>query len=365
MLLTPGPTAVPEFVRNSMSKQTIHHRTKEFELVFKDTKDMLLKLLNMPECVMFASSGTGAMEACVATFCQSKALVVNSGKFGERFAKICVALDKPYVELKNDWDTAVCVDEIKQTILAHKDIDSVFVQVCESAGGLRHPVQSIAKAVKNIDKNILVVADGITAVGVESIDTTHIDALIAGSQKALMLPPGLSVVGLSHQAVKSLESCSAGYYLNIKAELDKQRQNTTAYTAPTTLILGLQAVLRAMSDIGFDTIYRQTKNRAKATRDSLIALGLQIYPKTPADAMTTIYHESSNDIRAMLKNNFDINIAGGQDHLAGKIFRINHMGFVRDYEAMWVVNAIEMCLDKLGLRQFDGTANKIYAKGLL
>ncbi len=365
MLLTPGPTAVPEFIRKSMANETIHHRTKEFENLFKNTRELLKKLLNMQEVVVFATTGTGAMEAAVLNFCKKKAVVINSGKFGERFSKICQAHNKPFVELKQQWHTPVCLEDIKDSLNQHKDIDTIFLQICESSGGLRHPVESITKLVKSINKDIIIVADGITAVGVEHINTTNIDVLIAGSQKALMLPPGLSIVGLSSQAINSLQSFSAGYYLNLKVELDKQKQNTTAYTAPTTLIIGLQKVLQTMDDIGFDKIYKDTKKRAAATRKSLEALGMKIYPKAPSDAMTTIYHEQSTLIRDMLKNSFDINIAGGQDHLKGKIFRINHMGFVKNYEAFWVVNAIELCLDKLGLRQFDSAANQIMAKEML
>jgi aspartate aminotransferase-like enzyme len=360
MLLTPGPTPVLEDVRVAMAKETIHHRTPEFEAIFKNARELLIKLFNMDDAVMLSSSGTGAMEACVTNLCHKKALVVNSGKFGDRFAKICKAFNKELVEFKYEWNTPADVEEVVNAIKSDSDIDAIFIQICESAGGLRHPVEQIAQKVKEINKDIMIVADGITAVGVEPIDTTNIDALITGSQKALMLPPGLAMIGLSNKAIEKIEAKPFGYYLNLLSEIKKQRTNTTAYTAATTLIIGLEAVLNKIEEKGQDNLFKETKLRSTATKEALKSIGLEIYPKVSADSMTTIYTEQSNEIRKMLKDDFDINIAGGQDHLKGKIFRVNHMGFVKSYEAAWCVNSIEMVLDKLGIRDFDGTANRVF-----
>ncbi len=361
MLLTPGPTPVPEFVRKSMSDITIHHRTPEFESIFAQTRELLFELYGMDEVVMLASSGTGAMEACVTNLTIKKALTVNSGKFGERFGKICQAYDIDFTEIKHEWDTPVEVNEVLDIIKNDSDIDAIFIQVCESAGGLRHPVETIAKEVKKINKDILIIADGITAIGVEKIDTTNIDALITGSQKALMLPPGLAIIGLSNDAVSRCESNAKGYYFNLASEIKKQRTNTTAYTAATTLIIGLREILSYIKNNGgFDNLYEKTALRAQATREALKAISCEIYPKNPANAMTTVYTEYAPQIRKILKEKYDVNIAGGQDHIKKLIFRINHMGLVEDFEAAWVVNAIELAYDELGLRPFDGTANRVF-----
>ena len=361
MLLTPGPTPVPEFVRKAMSDVTIHHRTPEFEAIFEKTRASLLRMFDMPECVMIASSGTGAMEACVTNLCHSKALTINSGKFGERFGKICDAFGIEKTELKYDWDTPANIDDVIEVLKKDSTIDALYIQLCESAGGLRHPVEQIAQEAKKINPNIMVIADGITTVGVEKIDTTNLDALITGSQKALMLPPGLAMIGLSNAAVAKIEKKSAGYYFNLATEIKKQRENTTAWTAATTLIIGLGAILDKIEEIGTNTLYEHTARRAQATREALSAIGEKIYPKTPANAMTTIYTEKSNEIRKILKTKYNVNIAGGQDHLKGKIYRINHMGLVEDFEAAWAVNAIELTLDELGIRPYDGTANKVFS----
>jgi len=154
MLLTPGPTPVPEFVRKAMADVTIHHRTEEFEAIFKNTRELLLETFNMPEVVMLASSGTGAMEACVTNLTHKKALTINSGKFGERFGKICAAFNIDYTEIKNEWNTPVSVEAVVDAVKADDSIDAIFIQICESAGGLRHPVEQIAQEVKKLIKTL-------------------------------------------------------------------------------------------------------------------------------------------------------------------------------------------------------------------
>ena len=286
-------------------------------------------------------------------------MTVNAGKFGERFGKIVKSAGKELVELKYEWNTPVSLDDVKKALAEHSDIDALFVQVSESAGGLRHPVEEIAAYVKSVNKDIMVVADGITAVGVERIDTTNIDALVAGSQKALMLPPGLAMIGLSNGAVDKIGS-GADYYFNLATEVKKQQQNTTAYTAATTLIIGLNAILDEIEVEGMDALYDNTIARAAATQAALEAIGFSMYPQTPALSMSTVYSEDAEPIRKLLKTKYGVNMAGGQDHLKGKLFRINQMGLIPVYESAWVVNAIEMALSELGKRPFDGTANRIF-----
>lgn len=359
LLFTPGPTPVPEDIRVEMAKPTIHHRTPEFEEYFKKARAGLKDLLNMPEVLMLSSSGTGAMEACVRTFCAKKLLSVNSGKFGERFGKIAKAYNIPNIEIKHDWDTPVEVEEVLEILKNDNDIDALAIQICESAGGLRHQVEKIAQAIKAHNPEIIVIADAITAMGVEPIDTRHIDALIGGSQKAFMLPPGMSIIGLSEKALKLIETRDIGFYFNLKTELKNQISNTTAWTAPTTIVIGLAKYFQIIQTLGgIDEIYRQTAKRAIATQNALLSIGLKIYPKNPALAMTTIIDEANaSNIRKVLKNDFGVNVAGGQDHLKTSIFRINHMGIIPVNEALWVVNAIELTLEKLGVRKFDGSAN--------
>ncbi|MCK4875474.1 MAG: alanine--glyoxylate aminotransferase family protein [Sulfurimonas sp.] len=360
LLFTPGPTPVPQNVRNAMSDETMHHRTPEFEAIFEQTRKHLFKLFNTDEVIMLASSGTGAMEAAVINLCHNTLLSVNSGKFGERFGKIATANGLQNVEIKNEWNTPVSIEAIVEAVKNNSNIDAIAVQISESAGGLRHPVEELAKAVKEINPKIMIIADGITAVGVEKIDVTNIDCLIAGSQKALMLPPGLSILGLSNAAITKIGS-GRGYYLNLASEIKKQKQNTTAYTAATTLIIGLLEVLETIeADGGINKLYETTALRATAVKEALESIGLHSYPKVSAKSMTTIDDEDASQIRKLLKENFSVNVAGGQDHLKGKIFRINQMGLIPVYEMAWVVNAVELSLSKLGRRAYDGRANKVF-----
>ena len=317
LLFTPGPTPVPQNVRNAMSDETMHHRTPEFESIFEKTRKHLFNLFKTDEVVMLSSSGTGAMESAVINLCHKTLLNVNSGKFGERFGKIAQANGLGSVELKNEWNTPISVDAVLEAIKENSDIDAIAVQISESAGGLRHPVEELASAVKKINPNIMIIADGITAVGVEKIDVTNIDCLIAGSQKALMLPPGLSILGLSNSAIEKIGS-GKGYYLNLASEIKSQRKNTTAYTAATTLIIGLLEVLESIEKSGgIEKLYSDTQLRAQAVTSALESIGLHIYPKSPAKSMTTIDDENASEIRTMLKEEFDVNVAGGQDHLKG------------------------------------------------
>lgn len=362
LLFTPGPTPVPENVRLAMAEPTIHHRTPEFEAVFERTRKLLFKLFKTDEVVILASTGTGAMESAVCNLTKDTLLNINAGKFGERFGKIAKAHGLKSEELKYEWNTPASVEDVVEAVKNNPSIDAIAIQISESAGGLRHPVEEIAKAVKAIKPEIMIIADGITAVGVEQIDVTNIDCLIAGSQKALMLPPGLAVLGLSNAAIEKI-GVGKGYYFNLATEIKKQRQNTTAWTAATTLVIGLEAVLKQIDDEGgIEKLYAETEARANAIRESLKALGLSIYPQTPAKSMTTIIDENANEIRNLLKSEYKVNVAGGQDHLKGKIFRINQMGLISAYEAAWVVNAVELALHKLGRLKYEGKANATFNK---
>lgn len=360
LLFTPGPTPVPESVRLAMSTPTLHHRTPEFEAIFAETRELLFNLLATDEVIMLASTGTGAMEAAVTNLCHDTLLSINSGKFGERFGKIALACGLKNVEIKHEWDTPASVEEVLEALKANPSIDAIAIQISESAGGLRHPVEEIAAAVKAVNPEIMIIADGITAIGVERINVENIDCVIAGSQKALMLPPGLAILGLSNAAIEKTGE-GKGYYFNLASEIKKQKQNTTAYTAATTLIIALRAILQEIeASGGLGILYCATARRAKATRFALEALGLHSYPKTPARSMTTIDDENASEIRTLLKTEFDVNVAGGQDHLKGKIFRINQMGLIPTHELVWVVNAVELALAKLGRRDFDGTASRVF-----
>ena len=363
LLMTPGPTPVPEFIRQAMSVKSIHHRTPEFEEIFLRVRVSLKTLLRADEVLMLASTGTGAMEAAMTHFCRKRALTINAGKFGERLTRIAKAYGKDPLELSYSWDTPPTVEEVRKALAQNPDIDASALQICESAGGLRLPAEEIAAEAKRIRPGIFVIADAITAMGVEPIDTTHIDALIGGSQKAFMLPPGLAILALSKQAVALLDKeGGVGFYFNLATELKNQRKDTTAWTATTTIIQGLDAMLTHIATLGADRFYAETQKRHEAGLDALRAIGLLIYPKVPARSMLTVYHEEAAALRKWMKNRAAVNAAGGQDDLKDKLIRINNMGLVEPMEIAWAINALELALDKAGARVFDGAGSKTFSK---
>ncbi|MEO1923961.1 MAG: alanine--glyoxylate aminotransferase family protein [Nautiliaceae bacterium] len=360
ILATPGPVEIPLFVRETFLKETIHHRTPEFKAILIEALERFKKITHLPEAVFLTSSGTGAMEAAVINTVKKKALTINAGKFGERWGKICEAFNIPYKELKYDWDTPASVDEVIAAVESDKDIDTVFIQISESAGGLRHPVEEIAAELELVRDDIIVVADGITALGVEDIDTSNIDIVIGGSQKAFMLPPGLAMMGLSEAAVDRIGK-GKGFYFNLANEIKKQREGTTSFTPATNHIIALNEVMKKLEEIGLDKHYENTALRHKAVIAAVEAIGLSIFPQVPALSMAAVYFEKAEELRSILKIKYEVNVAGGQDFMKGKLFRVNNMGIIEDYKMEHILNSVELALDELGIRKYDGTAVKVYS----
>ncbi len=368
MLLTPGPTNIPQFLHDAMTTRNYHHQSKEYKAIFKQVRQKCLQLIDMSDCILVASSGTGSMEACVSNFTQKKALVLSSGKFGERFALIAKNLNIPYCHIQKEWDTKIKVDEAIYAIKHDDDIDSVFLSVCESSSGLRQDYEEITKAIKELKPNMTVCIDAITAVGVEKINHENVDAVICGSQKAFMLPPGLSMVWVSEYAKKVLSSNNTkrAFYFDLDKELSAQNStNCSACTPATTLILGLNASLDRYFEFGVEELYKKSKLRALATREALGAIGLEQFIENGSYCMSVFKTNKSDSIREYISNKANVHIAGGQGILSGKIIRISHMGFIPDYELAWCINSIELALDNLGIRKFDGTANAIFSKLIL
>ncbi|WP_120891596.1 pyridoxal-phosphate-dependent aminotransferase family protein [Helicobacter pylori] len=363
LLFTPGPVAINEEMRSSFSQPMPHHRTKDFEKIFQSVRENLKKMTGLEEVLLLSSSGTGAMEASVISLCQKELLFVNAGKFGERFGKIAKAHSIKAHELVYEWDTPAQVDEILNALKANPNIDAFCIQACESSGGLRHPVEKIAQAIKETNPNVFVIVDAITALGVEPLEITHVDVLIGGSQKAFMLPPAMSLIALSQKAIDRIEERNVGFYFNLKSELKNQRNNTTSYTAPILHTLGLQRYFELVQNLGgFEALYKETKRAALATQKSVLALGLKIFPKSPSLSMTTIVSEHAKELKNLLKEKYQVQFAGGQEPYKDILIRINHMGIIPVYKSAYALNALELALNDLDLREFDGMANTTFLK---
>jgi aspartate aminotransferase-like enzyme len=355
-LLTPGPTAVPPEVMLRMSQPLIHHRTPEFEKLFAEVQAGLQWLFQTEQDVlMLAASGTGAMEAAVANLCSAgdTVIVVNGGKFGERWLKISQAFGVKPVELKVEWGQAVQLSAVAEALRTHPHAKAVLVQASETSTTALHPVKAIAELTRNTDT--LLVVDGITAVGATEtpMDRWELDVVVTGSQKALMLPPGLAFIALSDRAWKKVDSASLPrYYFDLKRERKEQQKHTTAYTPAISLINGLAEVLNLLKEEGLEHVFARHALLAKATRAAAQALGLQLLaPLAPSPAATGVFLPEGVNGSPFLKymrDRMGVDIAGGQDHLKGKIIRISHIGYAGPFDVITAISTIEMALSRFG-----------------
>lgn len=355
-LMAPGPTPVPESVLTKMALPILHHRTAAFEEVVSRVREGLKWVFQTKnEVLIIAASGSGAMEGAVTNLMRKDdwALCINGGKFGERWGKICKGFGLNYDEIKVEWGKAVDIGVVAEQ-LKQKKYRALFATASETSTGVYHPVKELAALVKDLPDTAIAI-DGITAVGVHDIPTDDwgIDILVSGSQKAFMLPPGLAFASLSDKALKfAKESDVPKFYFNFAKEYESIQKNTTAYTSPVSLISGLEEVLRLFKEEGLQNIFARHALLAKATRQALQAMGLKLLaPEAPSNAVTAAYAPEGMDagqIVKTLKNDFNMTIAGGQDHLKGKIFRIGHIGYYDPMDIVTVIAAVESALSQHG-----------------
>ena len=360
-VLTPGPVPVPEFVMLEMAKPIIHHRTEEFEEIFHNATEGLKKVfMTKEEVLILASSGTGAMDASICNTLSKgdKALVVNGGKFGERWLKICSAYGVETEELKVEWGKPANSKDIKSILDNNPDIKAVLVQASETSTGVEHPIEEIAKITRNRD-DILLIVDGITAVGAFPVefDNWGIDILIGGSQKAFMMPPGLSFIVLSEKAWAFAEKSDLPkFYLDLKQAHKNSLKRTSPWTPAVTLVIGLNAVLKHFDEIGLDALYKRHSVMSEATTKGFEAIGLTNFAKgctsTALSVIKTPDDIDAGKIVKGLKNQYGIIVAGGQDQAKGKIFRVTHMGYVDKADIIAVIAGVESILSDL---QFNFT----------
>ncbi|HEU4683090.1 MAG TPA: alanine--glyoxylate aminotransferase family protein [Nitrospira sp.] len=356
-LLAPGPTPVPPEVLLAMARPMIHHRAPEFDKLFAEVREGLKWLFQTRnDVLMLAASGTGGMEGAVSNFLSpgDKALTINGGKFGERWTKLCKTFGVQVNEIKVEWGRAVDPQAVADALKKDPAIKAVYVQASETSTGVAHDVKALAQIVKHHAEAILVV-DAITALGVFDIKTDEwgLDVVVTGSQKALMLPPGLAFVSVSEKAWQLAEKAkNAAFYFNFKKERENQQKNQTAYTPAVSLIIGLQEVLKMLKSEGLDAVFARQANLAKAMREGMQGAGLSLFPKdSPSDALTAVSAPEGVDGQAIYKNlrvQYGITAAGGQDHLKGKIFRLSHMGYMDRFDVITAVAATEMVLKGLG-----------------
>jgi aspartate aminotransferase-like enzyme len=357
-LLAPGPTAIPPEVLLKMAEPMIHHRNPLFEAVMEDVRaDLKYVFRTKNEVLIFASSGTGAMESAVTNLLSpgDKAICVRAGKFGERWAEICTAYGVEAINIDVPWGDELDPAVVEKTLKAYPSAKAVYMQATETSTGAMFPCREVAAIIKDYPETLMVV-DGITGIGVFDLpqDEWNIDVLVGGSQKALMLPPGLAFAGVSDKAWDaSKKSKLPTFYFNWAKELSNLQKNQTNFTPAISLIIGLRESLRLIRQEGIENVYKRIEALARATRDGAKALGLTIFAKQPSPAVTAIVAPPGLDGQAIYKTlwkKYGVTGAGGQDQLKGKVFRIATLGYAGPYDVITAIAALEFTLKDLGYK---------------
>jgi len=377
-LLSPGPTPVPERVLTAMANPIWHHRTPAFEATFQRCRQGLQWLFQTQQEVLTLScSGTGAVEAVYQTCFSPGDTIITcaGGKFGERWGNMARAFGFKNVVVDAPWGEATDANKVKEALDQHPEAKAVVVCASETSTGVRHPYEAIAALCKPREHTIVVV-DAITALGVWDISPERdgLDVVVTGSQKALMLPPGLAFVTLSEKAWGlAKQATSPKYYFDLNKELKNQKTNQTSYTPAVSLVEGLHESLKMMQEEGLPTMFARHARLAKATRAGVAALGLEMFAKAPADSVTAVLQPSSLKPDAVYKGlmqRANLTIAGGQDAVKGKIFRIAHLGYYDDLDIITVLAAVEIVLRQEGYLAFTpgagvGAASEILKDGFV
>lgn len=371
-LLTPGPTAVPEAVLLEMAEPIIHHRTKQFRAIFGEMSERLSRVFCTKGPVLtIAGSGTTSFEASMVSLARpgSKVITIAGGKFGERWQDIADQYS-PFLNIENikinaEWGAAATAEQVEAALKAHADVSLITIVHSETSTATACDIEAIAKVVSKADA--LLVVDGITSVGAMPVemDKWGIDVLVTGSQKAMMLPPGLGFVGLGERAIQRLKDVKAGpvYNLDLRRWLKSHADNDVPFTPPVSLIRGQRVALQMVEDEGLENVHARTASLAKAGRSAFEAMGLSLISSSPSASVTGAYYPDGIDctkFRGAVRDNYGVHIAGGQDGRGAKwknkIFRISHMGYVDLGDTLAALHAIEAELIAAGQKITPGTA---------
>ncbi|MDP8299044.1 MAG: alanine--glyoxylate aminotransferase family protein [Candidatus Tantalella remota] len=354
-LMSPGPTPVPEKVLLKMADTIIHHRTPQFKAVLKDVHAKLKKVFCTKNPVfVLASSGSGAMEASVVNLLSKgdKALVVRGGKFGGRFAEISEAYGIEVVTYDVKWGEAADPSIVEKMLKDDPSIKVVFSTLCETSTGVVHDIEAIAAVTSKTDA--VIVVDAISGLSADElrVDGWGVDVAVCGSQKGLMLPPGLGFLSLSSKAEKLVErSDLPKYYFDLAAAKKAHDRDDTPWTPAISLIMGLNEVLDMLLEEGVDNVLTRHARLAEITREAVKAMGLELFSSSPSNAVTSVKVPEGVDGTALVKKMRDeqgVTIAGGQAELKGKIFRVGHLGYMDGFDTITTIAGIEMVLTQLG-----------------
>ena len=362
-LFTPGPVEIPPRVLRALSQEQPHHRTDVFRGALKRVTEALRWLHGTEgEVFLLAASGTGAMEAAVVNLMApgERALAISGGKFGERWAALLKAYGIGHEVVEVEWGAGVDPEEVRRRLEADPALVAVFATHSETSTGALHDVESLAQITRSLSRRL--VLDAITSVGVHPLpqDAWGVDVVVCGSQKGLMIPPGLATVSLAPWMAPMIEGERLPrFYFDLRKARKSAPLGETAFTPPVNLVLALEESLAMIAEEGLEAVHHRHRRLAHATRAGAEALGFQVFPKSPSHAVTALTPPQGIEASAVVKRLRDVHgmvVAGGQDSLKGKILRIGHMGAyqLQDIEAM--VEALEECVTALGRPASGGVA---------
>ena len=361
-LMIPGPTPVPERVLLEIAKHPMGHRSSEFAKVLESVySDLKYVFQTKNDVIVYTSSGTGAMDAALSNLINpgDKVLSLVIGNFGQRWAKIAKALGADVETIEVEPGNAINPDVLKERLEqdVNKEIKIVTLTQNETSTGVTNDVKTLVSYIK--EHGALSVVDGVTSLGAMEckMDEWGIDVLISGSQKGFMIPPGLSFLAASEKAWAVHRECKRpDFYFNWETNRKSVIANSTAFTPAVSLISGLKVALEMMQEEGLDNLINRHTKIANALRAALKAIGLKLFVEDDSIASTSITailppeNISVPDIRKVLKSDYDIVVANGQNQLKDKIFRMGTLGFVSERDAITAIGALEATLYKLGYK---------------
>ncbi|HLR80108.1 MAG TPA: alanine--glyoxylate aminotransferase family protein [Bacillota bacterium] len=373
LLRIPGPSPIPPSVQRAMSQPMVGHRNEETEQLLERIQPNLKKVFGTKQDVaIIAGSGTAGLETAVVNLVEpgDEVLVIVTGSFGDRFAQICDTYGTKVHRMDIEWGKAASPEQVKQYMEENPNIRAVYSTYCETSTGILNPIPQLAKAVHETSEALFVV-DGVSCVGaVETkMDEWGIDVLVTGSQKAFMLPPGLTFVAASERAWKTIkENKHPRFYLDLNKYQSKIVDNSTPFTPALSLLFGLDQVLQLFVEEGLENVYERHQLMMKMTRAAFKALDIPLLT-TDESASPTVTSIQPNDfeadeLRKVLKDDFELVLAGGQKQLKGKIFRVGHLGFCFPADVLQYISLIEIGLQKIGksieLGQGTRAAQEVY-----
>ena len=357
--MIPGPTPVPEKDLQALSKHPIGHRSKEFQdLVESTTKNLQWLHQTQNDVLTITGSGTAAMEAGIINTLSKgdKVICGENGKFGERWVKVAKEFGLDVIKIDAKWGAALDPEEFKKVLEEdkQKEIKAVILTHSETSTGVINDLETISSYIR-AHNTALSIVDCVTSLGACNVpvDKWELDIVASGSQKGYMIPPGLSFISMSQKAWNAAEESNLPkFYLNLKSYRKSLLSNSNPYTPAVNLVFALDEALKMMREEGLDNIIRRHNKHKLAMSNAVKALNLKLFAdeKYLSPSITAIKTEGldAEEFRKMIKSNFDILLAGGQDHLKGKIFRVGHLGYVNDRDIMTVVSAISNALLNLG-----------------